>query len=492
MVFVTFSLPMDLNPERATLQQLLDSVRGRVTAIATSVMSGLRNRSNICMVALYQSGEEHGHSHIHMIVDQSKQKIVTNGTFFDLFARNTDEPVLKTVWNFRGLMRYLLKEGTLVVYTHNDTLLEDDFNEPDAPTEGPRGKENLRQVVKRVLDSNPKMDLKSLNQYCLRNHFGAFDQHKVQTAFQNWVSKRVYDSQKEDITGQDPIVTLAVLTWIGYQRSTRNIAKCLTNPADHPHPAYYYIYDFFTKICNRTRKPQDDCLWMTGRPGIGKTNCWQWINFALDPFLFNPGAQGVGKYDRAEAKKIAISDDTPIHLGQVNDAQYSTLLNLMSGNNATIKLHGRTSQNSFPMYVMFISNDYPQCFYDNFKRRIRAIEVKLPYKDFWQISSGRYNNALLYNYFKQAYTAFNERGKYMCYCACLKHSSLITCQEYDSPSQIVCSEFNLLCLNYNEEQGISFPPNTDPFSLYQCLQGISLQEDRTSTQSSAMSDLSNQ
>ena len=414
-VFVTFALPVDLTPDTATLQDFLDSVRERVRTIAQSVLRGLRNRDNLYILAAYQRGETHLHSHVHMYIDQSRQMINTNGAYFDLFARNTEDPVLKSVWNLRGLLRYLLKEGTLVVYTHNETLLQD-IDEPDAQTTSEaagrsKNKENLRQVVKRVLDSNPKMDLKSLNQYCLKNHFAVFDQSKVQTAFQNWVSKHVFESQREDITGQDPFVTLAVLTWVGYQRSKRNIAKCFTNPKDHTYPAYHYIYDFFTKICNRIRKPQDECLWITGRPGIGKTNCWQWINFALDPFLFNPGAQGIGKYDGAEAKKIAISDDTPTHIGQVNDAQYTTLLNIMSGNVATIKLHGRTSQNSFPMYVMFVSNDHPQCFFENFKRRIRAVEVKLPYTDYWQISSGKYSNAMLYNYFKQAYVPFNERGK---------------------------------------------------------------------------------
>ena len=234
--------------------------------------------------------------------------INTNGHYFDLFARNTEDPVLKSVWNLKGLMRYLCKEGTVVVYTYNDTLLDQD-DDTDGPTciatrAGPsKGKENLRQVVKRIMDGNPKMDLRTLNQYCLTHHFSMFDQNKVQTAFQNWVSKHTYDLQKEDITGQDPFVTLAVLTWIAYQKSKKNIAKCSTKKTDHEFPAYYYIYDFFTKICNRVRKPQDDCLWMTGRPGIGKSNSWQWINFALDPFIFNPGAQGIGKYDGAEAKK---------------------------------------------------------------------------------------------------------------------------------------------------------------------------------------------
>ena len=252
------------------------------------------------------------------------------------------------------------------------------------------------------------------------------------------------------MTQQDPFVTLAVLHWIALQKSKKNIAKCFTSPNDHEFPAYYYIYEFFTKICNKPRTPQDYCLWMTGKPGIGKTNCWQWINFALDPFIFNPGAQGIGKYDGAEAKKIAISDDTPTFIGQVVDAQYTTLLNMMSGNIASTKLHGRTSQNSFPMYVMFISNNYPQRLHDNFKRRLKAVEVVLPYKDFWQISPGKFSNILIYNYFKQAYEAFHTRGKYLCYCACYKEKSTITCEEYEDPSQIVCEEFNRMCLQFED------------------------------------------
>ena len=214
----------------------------------------------------------------------------------------------------------------------------------------------------------------------------------------------------------------------------------------------------------------------------------------LDPFIFNPGAQGIGKYDGAEAKKIAISDDTPTHVGQVNDSQYTTLLNMMSGNTATIKLHGRTSQNSFPMYVLFISNEYPHCFMENFKRRIRAVEVKLPYQDFWQISEGRYSNAMIFNYFKQAYEAFNDRGKYLCYCGCYRHTSTITCREYEDPSDIVCDEFNSICLQF--EGVVSFPPGTNPFELYKSFHGIvdetsTVHGNTTSTQSSVLSDLSN-
>ena len=267
-------------PDRCTLSQLLDAVKERVRTIVQSVLSGLRNRDNVYILAVYQTGLSH--NHVHLYIDQSKQMVNTNGTYFDLFARNTEDPVLKTVWNLKGLLRYLFQEGSLVVYTHNDTLLDND-DDTDGPSTIPtragpnRGKENLRQVVKKVLDNNPKMDLKSLNQYCLSHHFSVFDQNKVQTAFQNWVSKKMFDDQKEDITSQDPFVTLAVLTWIAYQGSKKNIAKCFTNPTDHEYPAYHYMYDFFTKICNRIRKPQDECLWMTGKPGIGKTNSWQWI-----------------------------------------------------------------------------------------------------------------------------------------------------------------------------------------------------------------------
>ena len=307
-VFVTFSLPLDISPESATLEDLVTNVGERVRTVVQSVLSGLRNRDNLYIVAVYQTGISH--NHVHLYIDQSRQMINTNGHYFDLFARNTDDPVLKSV---KGLMRYLFKAGTVVVYTYNDTLLDQD-DETDGPTciatraGGPsKGKENIRQVVKRIMDGNPKMDLRTLNQYCLTLHFSMFDQNKVQTAFQNWVSKHMYDLQKEDITGQDPFVTLAVLIWIAYQKST----KILPNVQQEKLTTSFLLittYTIFTKICNRTRKPQDNCLWMTGCPGIGKSNSWQWINFALDPFIFNPGAQGIGKYDGAEAKKIAVSD----------------------------------------------------------------------------------------------------------------------------------------------------------------------------------------
>ena len=226
---------------------------------------------------------------------------------------------------------------------------------------------------------------------------------------------------------------------------------------------------------------------MTGRPGIGKTNSWQWINFVLDPFVFNPGAQGVGKYDGAEAKKIAISDDTPAYTGSIADGQYSTLLSLMSGNTASIKLHGRTSHNSFQMYVMFISNDYPQTLPENFKRRIKGVEVHLPYKDFWNISPGKYSCILIYNYFKQAYEAF-QRNKYICYCASYRHISTVTCPEYDCPGDINCNEFNTICLQY--EDVVTYPTGTDPFGLYKILTGLSSMECESS-QSSVLSDITN-
>ena len=80
----------------------------------------------------------------------------------------------------------------------------------------------------------------------------------------------------------------------------------------------------------------------------------------------------------------------------------------------------------------------------------------------------------------------------MCYCACFKHISTITCQEYDDPASIVCDHFNLICLQYDEEQGISFPPGINPFELYQSLHGIVQEEiEVNSTQSSILSDMSN-
>ena len=222
-VFVTFELHLDVSPVTSTLPELLEHVRERVRAIVVSVLNGLRNRDNIYLVALFQMGS--GHNHVHMYIDQSRQMINTNGAYFDLFARNTENPVLKSVWNLKGLLRYLMQEGSLVVYTHNETLLNVD-DETDAPTTiatraVAKGKENMRQVIKNILDKNPRMDLKSLNQYCLRNHFSVFDQTKVQIAFQNWVSKRVFESQKKDVTDQDPFVTLAVLTWIACQTARK-------------------------------------------------------------------------------------------------------------------------------------------------------------------------------------------------------------------------------------------------------------------------------
>ena len=209
---------------------------------------------HIYCVAVFQQGEDNPHIHIYM--DQSLQMVNTNGFIFDMFAAVVGEPVLKSVWNVTGLLRYLMTEGSLVVFTHNSTLLDrSEDDEPDTGLSGGRSstissKTNIRNVVKGLLDHNNNMDLKSVNQYCLTNYFSLYDQSKIQTAYQNWVSKHVFDKQKEDVLNQDPFVTLAVFHWISSQNSHKNVGKCLTSIENHSQPAYYYIYEL-----NYTEEP---------------------------------------------------------------------------------------------------------------------------------------------------------------------------------------------------------------------------------------------
>ena len=223
-VFITFPIHLDINVRENPLHVVQENVKTRVEALMLRVMSSLRNRSNICAVAVFQNGEDHPHVHVYM--DQSKQMVNTNGYLFDLFARAVDQPVLKSVWNVTGLLRYLMTEGSLVVYTHNDTLLDtdDDTDAPDGHGATQRGKSNkvsIRTVVKNLMDKDNNMDLKSVTQYCLTNHFQIYDQNKVQTAFQNWVCKHTFDCQKADVETQDPFVTLAVFHWIAHQTSKK-------------------------------------------------------------------------------------------------------------------------------------------------------------------------------------------------------------------------------------------------------------------------------
>lgn len=280
------------------------------------------------------------------------------------------------------------------------------------------------------------MSCRTLHDRILRHHFVQYKEATVNEAFQNWCKKKCYDRLREDITLSDPLVTELVFVWISKQRSHENVAY---SPGDassqHVHPAYFYIYKFYTDILHHERKTTEKCLWITGNAGIGKTQCWQWIQTCCDYFVFNPGAQGVGKYDGAEYGFIGVSDDTPVDYRSVCDSQFPSLLNIMCGNIASIKVHGRTTQNARRIHIMFISNFKPNNLPPSFKRRIIALDVTLPSQGFWDISSGRSSSLMIYNYFKQAYEDF-QIGKYTCHCASFLPLEDITCEAKDDPKDI--------------------------------------------------------
>ena len=76
----------------------------------------------------------------------------------------------------------------------------------------------------------------------------------------------------------------------------------------------------------------------------------------------------------------------------------------------------------------------------------------------------------------------------MCHCASFRHVSTITCPEYDTPTDIDCSEYNAMCLGYDDM--VHYPEGTDPFELYKQLKGIT-ETGVLSSQTSVLSDISN-
>lgn len=133
---------------------------------------------------------------------------------------------------------------------------------------------------------------------------------------------------------------------------------------------YYYIYDFYTKICNRERLSTDNCLFMHSDPGIGKSNSWEWIAHFIDTFYFNPSTNGCGKYDGAVSRLVGIAKDVQIHQDSICDAYFSTLLGLMEGRQTSIKVHGAKSTNCSKCFLMFVSNGMPNVLPRSFTRRM--------------------------------------------------------------------------------------------------------------------------
>lgn len=460
--------------------------------IFTSILGSypFNGSSNLHIVGFFQRGSRSTHAHIHFMVNQKRDKKYTNLQIFDSFKTHFRDPVLKSTWCLDGLVNYLCQVGTIVVFRSGDTSsfpLDEDA--VDAPSSSSF---NLRVFVKNVMDKNPSRSSRSLHNLCMSKGWKFYKKTTVDEAFENWCRSRQTLKYKEEVEEADPLVTESVLVWIALQHSKKNCNYSGSDVEEFPvlleKPAFYHIYDFYTRVCNEERRTNQKCLWMYGVPGIGKSNSWQWMTTSIDYCLFNPGAHGVGKYDGCEYAVLAISDDTTVDMQTIVDSQYTTLLNIMSGGFASIKVHGRTTTNSRKLNVLFVSNGMPKYLPLNFKRRVTAIECISPHRNFWDLSEGKYSNVMLYNYFKQARKDFLQ-GKYTCYCAMFVPLGSIDCPAMEHPKKINCPKLEALTQYFSTHGKVCFEDLgfQHPFELWKTLSQQEISEDSTSKEATSSS-----
>ena len=169
-----------------TLRQEMDRITGPLFRTIISNLYGSDN--NFMMWVLFQPGIHGDHPHLHIIINQRMTpRSKENRTIFDQFAALFRDPVLKSAWGVDGLIKYLLKPGSVIISCFGDPDISfgvDDVDNPDIPA--PKKSFNLRKTVQTVLNRNPTMSCASLHNTLLRTNFEGYRSNTVNEAFQNW------------------------------------------------------------------------------------------------------------------------------------------------------------------------------------------------------------------------------------------------------------------------------------------------------------------
>lgn len=123
-VFVTVESPFlaGVDLENVSISDILLESRRTLYPMMDQVLRGqpFYNDRLLHIVGIYQGGRELRHSHIHFLLNLSLNRVYTNISVFDAFARRFRDPVLKSCWSVQGLNAYLLKAGSIVVFNFGD------------------------------------------------------------------------------------------------------------------------------------------------------------------------------------------------------------------------------------------------------------------------------------------------------------------------------------------------------------------------------------
>ena len=456
LIFVTINLNMSRTDISAiTVEEIIamfEPLKRQLDQLFSTALFG-----GMSFYGVLEFGQFLTHPHIHMVIDQGTQKKRFYQIFNAIKNIGYDDIVIQAVYS-KDIFEYMTKGIHIVFWRGEANVIQHD--EVDGqPVTGDSGGFNLAMYVKEIMDDNPNYSATELCEHFLTHMFHKFKKPLVLEAYENWKSLEHIKLKKAIPYNTDPKGYFQFICWIALQRNNYNSLDSSINKED----AACTIFKFFAKLCRNREGKDEKNLYIVGPPGSGKTWISQWIHSCLDSFSFSLDSKGCGKYEGAVNKKVAVCDEVPkdVRFVQHNDS-FSTLLNILGGSKAAIKVFGTTKQNLYPIWTVFLSNYSPAGFCPQLKRRLIAVNVEKPCSSF-EITD--YSHLLVYNYFRNS-LEYIENNKYPCMCACFLPINKI-CNMYSHPSDMFCRHFHKLMENFPKRKSNDFKSlGGDPWELY--------------------------
>ena len=397
-----------------------------------------------------QFGQEGDHLHLHLIVNFDR--CVKLGSVSDSFCRLFSDVCVKKIGNIANLCMYLLsEEGAIVVksyscidFTGSVSLSNEMDLESTSSIDLGEGKMTFRKICCAKLHQTPDINTKKLKRELMTKYPHMFSQ----TVFDEMVANhRALQCINAEETLQQNCSLKAIIKLFQYLD--------IQNECKERNPLVEEFMKFTEK---RTRHDKHSCL-LFGETGAGKTWCTDWLHNG-NTGLVNMSVEGSGKFVAVANHDIVIFDEMPknMKLWQKDRGGSATMLQLLHGDNTSIKVPGTLIQISHPPWAIIISNYWePEYISPEMKRRIKMFKIRdieswtkrIESTDYPMKFSGRrfpfesYNREKVWDYFQQTNAHFKENKTYPCFCILNGHAPCKYFSSFHLLCKNVCSNFSV-------------------------------------------------
>ena len=396
-----------------------------------------------------QFGEDGNHLHLHLIVNFNKS--VKLGSVSDSFCRIYSDVVVKKIGNIVNLCIYLLsEEGAIVVKAFGclnvsgNLISEADEEESVCSMDLGEGKMTFRKICCAKLQQNPEANTKKLRRELMTKYPHMFSQTVFDEMVANHRALQCINAEEAVQEGCSLKAFIKLFHFLDLQNECKD--------------KNVLVEEFMKFTEKRSRNDKHSCL-LHGSTGTGKTWCTDWLHFG-NTGLVNMSVEGSGKFVAVANHDIVIFDEMPknMKLCQKDRGGSATMLQLLHGDNTSIKVPGTLIQISHPPWAIILSNYWePEYITPEMKRRIKVFKIrsietwtKRIESDQYPMSySGRsfpfesYNRQKVWEYFAHANNVYKEFKKYPCFCVINGHAPCTHFSSFHMLCKNVCSNFLL-------------------------------------------------